>query len=137
MVYEKDGMYEKVSGRRRLPFWYEVDVYRMFSLFFSYNLIGVGDYSAHGGPLCAFSGGAGPVDRERRPDSGQQRPDLPPAEDSIWTDPLLSHPADLPLHLREQKDGHHCPGENLVVCVSPSVDKERRLLCRSACVTHP
>lgn len=60
------------------------------------------------------SGGAGAVDTERRPDPGEQRPELPAAEDSFWTDPLLPHPADLPLHLREQKDGHHRQGVELV-----------------------
>ena len=59
--------------------------------------------------LCP-SGGAGPVDGERRPDPGQQRPGLAAAEDSVRTDPLLLHPADLPLHLGEQKDGHHPQG---------------------------
>ena len=60
------------------------------------------------------SGGAGAVDTECRPDPGEQRPELPAAEDSFWTDPLLPHPADLPLHLREQKDGHHRQGVELV-----------------------
>ncbi len=60
------------------------------------------------------SGGAGAVDRERWPDPGEQRPNLPAAEDSFWTDSLLLHPADLPLHLREQKDGHHRQGVELV-----------------------
>jgi len=62
-----------------------------------------------------LSGRSGAVDGERRPDPGEQRPDLPPAEDSVWTDSLLPHPADLPLHLGEQKDGHHCPGETTPV----------------------
>lgn len=63
-------------------------------------------------------GGAGAVDGERRPDPGEQRPDLPAAEDSFWTDSLLPHPADLPLHLREQKDGHHRQGvyNNNMMC---------------------
>lgn len=61
--------------------------------------------------LCVCSlGGAGAVDGECRPDPGEQRSDLSSAEDSLRTDPLLPHPADLPLHLREQKDGHHSPG---------------------------
>ena len=60
------------------------------------------------------SGGAGAVDTECRPDPGEQRPELPAAEDSFWTDPLLPHPADLPLHLWEQKDGHHRQGVELV-----------------------
>lgn len=50
------------------------------------------------------------MDGERRPDPGEQRPDLPAAEDSFRTDPLLLHPADLPIHLREQKDGHNRQG---------------------------
>lgn len=51
-------------------------------------------------PICVFSsGGTGAVDRKRRPDSGEQRPDLPAAEDSFRTDSVLPHPADLPLHL--------------------------------------
>lgn len=54
------------------------------------------------------------MDGERRPDPGEQRPDLPAAEDSFRTDPLLLHPADLPIHLREQKDGHNRQGVELV-----------------------
>ena len=46
-----------------------------------------------------YSGGAGAVDRECRPDPGEQRPELSAAEDSFWTDPLLLHPADIPIHL--------------------------------------
>lgn len=56
------------------------------------------------------SGGAGAVDGERRLDPGQQRLDLPAAEDSVRTDSLLPHPADLSLHVWEQKDGHHRQG---------------------------
>lgn len=59
------------------------------------------------------SGGAGAVDRERRTDPGEQRPDLPAAEDSFRTDSLFLHPADLSFHLREQKDGHHRQGVDL------------------------
>ncbi|CAG5956523.1 unnamed protein product [Menidia menidia] len=33
------------------------------------------------------SSGPGPVDGERGPDPGQQRPGLPAAQDSLWTDP--------------------------------------------------
>lgn len=52
--------------------------------------------------VCFFllsAGGAGAMDRERGPHPGQQRPELPAAQDSFWTDPLLLHPANLPLHL--------------------------------------
>lgn len=64
------------------------------------------------------SGGAGALDAERRSHPGEQRPGLPAAEDSLGTDSLLPHPADLPLHLREQKDGHHRQG--VETCIKPS-----------------
>ena len=64
--------------------------------------------------LCSSSGGAGAVDGERRADSGEQGPDLPAAEDPSRTGPNLLHPADLPLHLREQEDGHHHQGMDVV-----------------------
>lgn len=66
--------------------------------------------------LLIFPGGAGAVDPECRPDPGEQRPKLPAAEDSFWTDSLLLYPADFPLHLREQKDGHHRQGVLLKKC---------------------
>lgn len=50
------------------------------------------------------------MDRERRPDAGQQRPGLRAAEDPQRPDPDLLHPADVPLHVREQADGGHRPG---------------------------
>lgn len=53
------------------------------------------------------------MDGERGADPGQPGPDLSAAEDSIGSDPLLPHPADLPLHLGEQTDGHHRAGGNL------------------------
>lgn len=46
-----------------------------------------------------FSGGASSLDSECWLDPGEQRPELPAAEDSIWTDSFFPHPADLPLHL--------------------------------------
>lgn len=68
---------------------------------------------------CRPSGRSGSLDGERRPDPGQQRPDLPAAEDSVRTDPLLQHPADLSLHLREQEDGHHRQGVDLTAVSWP------------------
>lgn len=65
------------------------------------------------------------MDGERRPDPGEPGPGLPAAEDAFWTDPVLLHPADLPLHVREQKDGHHSPGGAASrVCSSDSVWSE-------------
>lgn len=46
-----------------------------------------------------FSGGASSLDSECWLDPGEQRPELPAAEDAIWTDSFFPHPADLPLHL--------------------------------------
>lgn len=75
------------------------------------------------------SGGACAVDSERRLDPGEQRPELPAAEDSFWTDSLLLHPADLPLHLREQKDGHHRQGVELVFVTFCLAKRVSPLLC--------
>lgn len=50
-------------------------------------------------PFLIYSGRAGAVDSECWLDPGKQRPELPAAEDSIWTDTLLLHPSNLPLHI--------------------------------------
>lgn len=65
------------------------------------------------GPHCALllSGGPGAVDRERGPDPGGQRPVLSTAQEPRGAHPQLHHPADLPLHLREQAHGHHRAGK--------------------------
>lgn len=57
-------------------------------------------------------GVAGAVDRECGADAGGQRPVLHATTDPYWPDPELHHPADIPLHLREQEDGHHRAGES-------------------------
>lgn len=56
------------------------------------------------------SGCAGAVDRECWAHSDQQRPHVHAAEDAWWPGPDLLHPADVPLHFREQADGHHRQG---------------------------
>lgn len=56
-------------------------------------------------------GVAGAVDWERRFDAGGKRPVLHAAADPYWPNPELHHPADIPLHLREQADGHHSASE--------------------------
>lgn len=58
-----------------------------------------------------LSGGPGAMDRERGFDSGGQRPVLSAAEEPRGAHPQLHHPADLPLHLREQAHGHHRAGK--------------------------
>lgn len=56
-------------------------------------------------------GVAGAVDRECRADAGGQRPVLHATTDPYWPDTELHYPADIPLHLWEQEDGHHRAGE--------------------------
>lgn len=67
-----------------------------------------------------LSGGPGAVDRERGFDSGGQRPVLSAAEEPGGAHPQLHHPADLPLHLREQAHGHHRAGKGCVCPVGQS-----------------
>ena len=55
-------------------------------------------------------GGAGALDGQRGADPGEPGPGLPAAPDPLRADPHLPHPADLPLHLGEQEDGHHRQG---------------------------
>lgn len=66
----------------------------------------------------SLPGGPGAVDRERGLDAGGQRPVLHAAEDTGRPHPELHHPADLPLHLREQTHGNHRPGRWLQQCSS-------------------
>lgn len=68
-------------------------------------------------PLKPFSvlavGVAGAVDWECWAYPGGQRPVLHATTDTYWPNPELYHPADIPLHLWEQKDGHHSTGEGV------------------------
>lgn len=57
-------------------------------------------------------GVAGAVDRECRADAGGQRPVLHATTDPYWPNLELHYPADIPLHLWEQEDGHHSAGES-------------------------
>lgn len=76
--------------------------------------------SRHSFTCCV--GGSGALDWECGFDSGEQRPDVPPAEDPSRTHLDLLHPPDLPLHLWEQAHGHYCQGAchitSVRVCLS-------------------
>lgn len=58
-------------------------------------------------------GVAGAVDWECWSDTGGKRSVLHAAADPYWTNTELHHPADIPLHLWEQEDGHHSASESL------------------------
>lgn len=66
-------------------------------------------------PLKSFRvllvGVAGAVDRECWADPGGEGPVLHATTDPYWPNPELHYPADIPLHLWEQENGHHSAGE--------------------------
>lgn len=56
-------------------------------------------------------GGPGTVDGKRRFNAGWQRSVFCAAEDPWWSHFKLYHSPDLPVHLRKQTYGNHCPGK--------------------------
>jgi hypothetical protein len=66
-------------------------------------------------------GGSGAVDGKCGLNPGGARPVLHAAEDPWWPDPEFHHPADLPLHLREQAYGCHRAGESQPTCSFPTL----------------
>ena len=65
------------------------------------------------------------MDRECRTHSGQQGPCFHAAEDPQWPGLELLHPTDVPLHLREQADGHHCQSMSCLQAVRTHTSSSR------------
>lgn len=68
-------------------------------------------------------GVAGAVDWKCWSDTGRERPVFYAATDPYWPNPELHHPADIPLHLWKQEDGHHSASEGQSILVVIVINK--------------